>query len=132
MTFPFNPAQGLIIVAAEVVGPTTSQVVRLALDTGSNGTIVDPDTLTDIGYDLTRAPRQAQATTASRVVRVARLPVRALSALGRTVPNLLVAAHRVPNTAIDGVLGLDFLRGNVLTIDFIKGEITLIPGGPTP
>jgi Aspartyl protease len=130
MTFPFNPSRGVIVVDAEVFGPAGSRVVRLALDTGSNGTIVNPATLTFVGYDLTQVAHRTQATTASGVLRVARLPVLTLSALGRTATNLLVAAHRLPNAAIDGVLGLDFFRGHVLTIDFIKGEITLDPGAP--
>lgn len=33
MTFPFDPQQGLIVVPAELWGPTGSVVLRLALDT---------------------------------------------------------------------------------------------------
>jgi hypothetical protein len=34
MNFPFAPQQGLVIVRAELWGPSGSAVLRLALDTG--------------------------------------------------------------------------------------------------
>jgi hypothetical protein len=37
-----------------------------------------------------------------------------------------VAVHEMsPNSRLDGVLGLDFMRGHVLEIDFPNGEIRL-------
>jgi hypothetical protein len=51
MSFPFDPAQGLIIVSAELWGPSGSVVLRLALDTGATGTVVNVGTLVAIGYD---------------------------------------------------------------------------------
>jgi hypothetical protein len=37
-----------------------------------------------------------------------------------------VLSHALPpTTGIDGLLGLDFLRGSVLTIDFQNGQIDL-------
>ena len=132
MSFAFNSLQGLIVVEAEVVGPTTSHVVRLALDTGSNGTVVHPDVLTQIAYDLSKLSNPVNATTANGIVKLLRLPIAQISPLGHTAPGLVVAAHRLSSTSIDGLLGLDFLRGQILTIDFQKGEITLTPGGSTP
>ena len=41
MTFPFNARRGLIIVRAELFGPSGSIVLRLALDTGATATIVN-------------------------------------------------------------------------------------------
>jgi hypothetical protein len=39
---------------------------------------------------------------------------------------LHVLSHALPpTTGIDSLLGLDILRGSVLTIDFHKGEISL-------
>ena len=42
----------------------------------------------------------------------------------------VLARDLPPTTSVEGLLGLDFLRGGVLTIDFIQGEITLAPGSP--
>ena len=49
-----------------------------------------------------------------------------LSALGRHRLAFPVLAHSLPPVAgIDGLLGLDFLRGSVLTVDFQAATITL-------
>ena len=127
MIYSFNPVGRLVIVEAEIVGPVRPQLVRLALDTAANGSMVDPAILTSIGYDLTNLPRTVDAATVSGHVFVPPLHVSSLSCLGRTITNFRVVAHRLPNTSVDGILGLDFLRGHVLTIDFVKGEITLTP-----
>jgi aspartyl protease family protein len=136
VTFPFNPARGLIYLEAEVAGPAKNVVLRLALDTGATGTLIRMDPLRMAGYDPTTLGKPVQATTISGVVTTFRFPVSSLTALGQTRTNFAVAARDLPPTSsVDGVLGLDFLRGNVLTLDFIKGEITLFPGtpaGPTP
>ena len=51
MSFPFDPEQGLVIVRAELSGPTGDVVLRLALDTGATGTVVNAGILVAIGYD---------------------------------------------------------------------------------
>jgi hypothetical protein len=40
-----------------------------------------------------------------------------VSFLGHTLP---------PSAGVDGLLGLDFFRGQVLTVDFHKGMIALV------
>jgi hypothetical protein len=57
VTFPFDPQQGLIVVAAELWGPTGSVVLRLALDTGATATLVNIAMLVGVGYDPALAPR---------------------------------------------------------------------------
>src|SRR5688572_15756610 len=41
MSTAFDPRRGLVMVAAEIVGPTASAVVRLALDTGATSTLLN-------------------------------------------------------------------------------------------
>jgi predicted aspartyl protease len=136
VTFSFNPARGLIQVEAAIVGPTGNAVVRLALDTGATATLIGIDPLQLAGYDPPGAGTPVPTTTASGVVQSFRLPVLSLTALGQARISIPVLARTLPSTAsVDGLLGLDFLRGNILNIDFIKGEIALRPGssaGNTP
>lgn len=133
MTFTFNPTRGLIRVRVDLSGPAAQTVLYLALDSGATRTLIGLDALRLAGYDPTAVGQKTQMTTGSGVVQAYRLPVTSLSALGQTRTNFPVIAHNLPpGTSVDGLLGLDFLRGNVLSIDFIKGEITLTPGGPTP
>jgi predicted aspartyl protease len=129
MTFPFNAAQGLIVVDAETRGPLGNQVIRVALDTGARRTIVHPIRLAAIGHLPSPTQNPVSATTASGVVTMVPVTITAIEALGVDRNNFTVMAHALPKTAkLDGLLGLDFFRGQVLTIDFQKGEIVLDPG----
>jgi hypothetical protein len=50
--------------------------------------------------------------------------VSAVAALDRVRTDFLVAAHDFPlGVEADGLLGLDFFRGFVLTLDFIRGRV---------
>jgi predicted aspartyl protease len=127
MTYKFDPAGSLIVVWAGVSGPLGLVSVRLALDTGATGIIIDPFSLVHIGYDLTALPLTTTLNTANGPVNVPSLAVTTLSCLGVMATNVRVAAHDVQTVGIDGLLGLDFLRGYVLTADFQNGEISLTP-----
>jgi hypothetical protein len=57
---------------------------------------------------------------------VPRLTIDRLEALGQQRQSIPVLCHTLPPTApVDGLLGLDFIRGQCLTIDFRAGQITL-------
>ena len=126
MNFPFEPDKNLIIVPTHLIGPAGETVAMLALDTGASYTLVNQDVLEWIGYDPSSLEKQIQITTGSGVERVPRLPIRKIEALGQIRENVDVICHTLPKTAtIDGVLGLNFLRGLKLTLDFRAGLITL-------
>src|SRR6266849_1165294 len=126
MSTPFYAADGLIIVPAQVWGPAGDRVVQLALDTGATVTIVRTAILVSIGYDPALAPDRVLMTTGSGIEYASRLTVSRFEALGRIRNGFSVIAHTLPPSAgIDGLLGLDFLRGQRLTIDFRRGQISL-------
>ncbi len=65
-------------------------------------------------------------TTGSQVEDVPVIVLTRLSALAQHRFGFPVIAHALPpSTAIDGLLGLDFLRNGVLTIDFRAGQLTM-------
>ena len=46
--------------------------------------------------------------------------------LGQNRTGFPVIAHTLPDTTmVDGLLGLDFFQGHILTLDFQVGSITL-------
>lgn len=127
MSFSFNPTQGLIIVRAELEGLTGSAVLRLALDTGATSTLVNVGMLVSIGYDPSLVPDRIQVTTGSGVEYIPRVAISKLTALGQERAGFPVLCHTLPPSAgIDGVLGLDFIRGKTMTIDFPAGQISLV------
>jgi len=126
MSFRFNPHQGLVIVPAELTGPAGSAVLRLALDTGATATVIGVAMLVVVGYDPAIVPARSQITTGSGVEFAARIETMALKALGQEWRPFPVLAHTLPPSAgVDGLLGLDFLRGKIITVDFRKGLISL-------
>jgi hypothetical protein len=67
MSLSFDPRQGLIVVRAELWGPTGSAILQLALDTGATGTLVSVGMLVAVGYDPALAPDRFQVTTGSGI-----------------------------------------------------------------
>ena len=126
MSFQFNAERGMIIVRAEVFGPDSSAVLRLALDTGATASMVSQSRLLQIGCDPSASAKRLQITTASGIEFVPRVTLNKIVALGTEHPEFAVLAHTLPPSAsIDGLLGLDFLRGLNLNLDFRNGLITL-------
>jgi hypothetical protein len=127
MTFPFDPHQSLVVVEAEVTGPQGLTItLRLGLDTAATTTLIARPMLIAIGYDPAADVFPAKVTTASGVVFVDHVKLRKFTALGQEWTDFEVLCHALPpSMSVDGVLGLDFLRGHVLTIDFRAGQITL-------
>ena len=127
MNYPFNAQSGLVIIQTEIFGPSGSIVLRFALDTGATGTMINVAPLTAIGYDPSLAPERVQVTTGSGVEYAPLISVARFKAMGQERRDFPVLAHTLPPSAsIDGLLGLDFLRGQILQIDFRQGTITLI------
>jgi hypothetical protein len=128
MSVPFDPANGLIVVSAKLTGPTGNTVARLALDTGATGSLICAAPLVFIGYDPALVADLAQVTTGSGVEFAPLVRLERIAALGQVRTGFSVLCHTLPPSAgVDGLLGLDFFRGKVLTVDFAKGEVSLTP-----
>jgi hypothetical protein len=126
MSFPFSGQRGLILVSARVTGPLGSANAKLALDTAALTTWVDPRVLASVGYDSAIATQYAQVLTASGLIRAPLQTIDSLTALGKTrILMPVVTAALDPASNIDGLLGLDFLRGTRLTVDFAAGQVDL-------
>ena len=126
MTYPFDSDRGLIVVQAELYGPSGSIVLRLAVDTGATGTMINAAPLAIAGYDVSLAPDRIEVTTGSGVEYTPRLPVSRIRALGHEQINFPVLAHTLPPSAsIDGLPGLDYTRNRVLNVDFRRAIVSL-------
>jgi predicted aspartyl protease len=122
----FNGRNGLIIVTAHVWGPNGDIYMTLALDTGATTTLLDRETLRELGYQVDIPEHTIHLITCSGVEFVPAVTLARISALGKERTSALVAAHTLPSsTPVDGLLGLDFLLESNLEIDFRSGKITL-------
>ena len=126
MSHAFDPARGLIVVRAELHGPSAIIGLNLALDTGASQTLVNVIPLTLAGYLPGTATEHVELTTGSGVAYAPRLPVLRISALGHQKEEFSVLAHTLPPSAgIDGLLGLDFMQDRVLRVDFRRSLVSL-------
>ena len=126
MNFSFDPQVGLVIVQSQLVGPSGTVTLNLALDTGASRTLLNEDLLISVGYDLANAVGHSKMTTGSKVEPVAPICIDKLIALGQERSAMIVVSHTLPPSAsVDGLLGLDFLRGLNLNLDFRIGLILL-------
>lgn len=122
----FNAKQGPILVEVEAVGPAGSANLKLVLDTGATTSVIHLATRLYLGFDPDQSPRRVRMTTGSTVETVPVVVLTRLSAVGRDRFGFPVIAHALPaSSAVDGLLGLDFLRDQVPTIDFRKGQVSL-------
>jgi predicted aspartyl protease len=124
VNFVFDPWRGLIVIRTEIWGQGGSGVLQLALDTGATSTLVNVGMLVAISYDPALSAERVQVTTGSGVEFAPRVILQRVSALGQERLDFPVLGHTLPPSAsVDGLLGLDFLRGLKLEVDFRKGEL---------
>ena len=126
MSFPFNPHGGLIIVPVTLGGTHREVIVELALDTGATTTVINENALQYAGFQLDEEGRPAEITTGSGIESVLEVQLNSIHALGKMKTDFSILCHNLPPSAtVDGVLGLDFLRGERLVIDFRAGHLVL-------
>jgi predicted aspartyl protease len=126
MKAPFGPARGAVVVG-HLAGPTGVVEMRLLVDTGANRTLLSPGSIAAAGYDPTRPLRPVTVKTASSAgVTGGVFQVIRLSALGVSRTDIQVLSYSLPsNIDFDGLLGLDFFAGHVLSFDFVNNTVEL-------
>jgi len=127
MSSPFDPNAGAVVVLGELAGPTGVVALRLLVGTGANVSVVDPARMLAAGYDPAQPLGQILVTTAhSAGSAVGFFRVNRLTALGADRLDHPVLCYALPpNVAFDGLLGLDFFEGHVLTLDFVNHTVNL-------
>jgi hypothetical protein len=125
MSFPFDPNRGPIELIANMSGPLGTVELRLVLDTGATNTLVRKDLLSLVGYDSDTSTDRVRVVMGNGIEMIPRIIVNRFTALGTHRIGFPVLAYSLPPDAgIDGLLGLDFLRGYALNLDFRGGLIT--------
>jgi predicted aspartyl protease len=125
----FDPAVSSIVVdlLLEAADGRSSLLIPVVLDTGASMTIIATDIMGRLGYDPANPSLDRQRiVTGSGIEYAPHTTVRSATAIGQKVTNLDVLAHDLPpESGVDGLLGLNFLKNFKLTIRFRKGIIDL-------
>ena len=128
--FELSPDR-LIMVQATIHALDDSKhvTVDLILDTGASLTTINPDILSDLGYDLSDPNLgQIDFITASGITKAAIITVSRLSVIGHTFEGMEVAANYLPvETYAHGLLGANFLSCFDIGISYSKRIINTEP-----
>lgn len=126
MTYRFLSNARLITVRAVLTGPLGPVTLLMALDTGATQSLIDPDVLELVGYDLSKSIGRIRVNTSSGTVERSQVRVASLHALGvghYTFPCVVGALPK--RSAVRGLLGLDHFQGRKLLLDFARGRIVV-------
>jgi hypothetical protein len=100
---------------------------RLAIDTAATHTTIDSNILFLAGYELKNTIDEVEVETANGIIVNEIFEVKEFSSIGITKKNFKVEvydfiAHGI-TSEYDGVIGLDFLMGSLISFDFKKFQI---------
>ncbi len=121
---PFDPHADLIFVNAKLWGPLGNELLLLAHDTASTETLIPPENLNGLGYNVLHAARRTRIVSALGAEPGYTIRVERFSSLGFARTDFLVHAHDLGDGAdIDGLLGLSFLRKLNYEVRSVEGVL---------
>lgn len=125
-SFRFDTAAGVIHTKVTILGPAREDDLTFALDTGASRSVISWPAAVDLGLRPEGASAGTEIITGSGVEYCPLLRVSRISALGQARLDFRILCHAFPpKLHLQGLLGLDFLAGRVLTVDFRRGNVRL-------
>ena len=125
---PFDPRAELIWIGASVTGPDAKPLELLGvLDYGTPQTIIERSIAEAIGFSEDQKIGDAVFRgVAGPPVRGYRVIASEFKAFGRSIKDFeIICLELTEDLEVEGLIGLDFLRGLKVTTDFREGLITL-------
>ncbi|MBI4357796.1 MAG: retroviral-like aspartic protease family protein [Candidatus Omnitrophica bacterium] len=117
---------GLIVYRAKITSKIGSILLKMALDTGATFTMIPPEATLSIGINPADPSRMREITTGSGTVYCPIVTIPEFTAFGSKVKNLEVFCHTLPpESPVDGLLGLNFLKQFDLRLNFKKGFLEI-------
>ncbi len=110
-------------------GPQGVVVLELLVDTGAALSLISPVILRAIGVDPSEAETRQRIATASGYIVAPVITIPRLECLGQRYDQYRVLAHALPfGSALNGVLGMDFLERFPLRFELDLGVIQAVDG----
>jgi predicted aspartyl protease len=125
--YPLEARRNFLLVKAAIgSSDNRSKVVKLLVDTGANYTVLPPALLIELGCDLDHPIQVIPIAAASGMVQVPIVQVPWVNCLGQRVDSFPVIALKLPAAAaIDGLLGMDFLKLQGAIIDIKRSRVEI-------
>jgi len=123
VSIPIEKNGAIVVVEATLNGKTPA---RLIVDTGASYTMISTAIAKEVGINLDGNRRTVPFHTANGVIQAPLADLESITVGGMEVKNLTAAIHdALPNTAVGGLLGLNFLSHFRMDIDTDKGVLLL-------
>jgi len=125
--FRLDTTEGIILCKARLANKTQSIFIKLAVDTGASLTMISIESALAIGIDPSKSMRQIEITTASGIVFVPVIKIPDFKCFGAELKNIEAVCHNLPpESCVEGLLGLNFLKRAKVIIDFSRNIIDVI------
>ena len=127
----FDPNYPLIIVNSKLFNYNSTHYrdVKLILDTGSTDTIVTPNAIYGLGYNL-KSANNSEMSTVSDQITCPIIKISEFQCMRYTLTDFDVAISNLPyegQLPSQGLLGMNFLQQFNFNISFDKGYIEIYP-----
>lgn len=120
----FNTKHGIILCKTKISNKRQSMFLKMAVDTGASFTMISYENAFVIGIDPSKSRNTIEITTANGIVIAPLIKIPSFMCLGIEIKNMYVTCHNLPpESNIDGLLGLDFLKAAQIIIDFSRDII---------
>ncbi len=114
----------LLITKAALSGPAGTKVLNLLVDTGSTYTIAAVEAIEAIGCSPVDSREHVRIVTGSGYVVAPLVKIPRFECLGSKIHGFKIVAHTLPpESAVDGLLGMDFLRKCGAVINISAGTV---------
>lgn len=122
--FKLDTTQGIVLCKAKLINKSSSIILKLAVDTGASSTMISMEAAMAIGINPSKSIRSIEVSTASGTIIAPVIKIPLIRCFGVEVKNLQVFCHTLPpQSPVEGLLGLDFLKAAEVIIDFSKNII---------
>ncbi len=120
----FNSSASIIVVDV-IIKAKTSIAARMVLDTGASFVVISSRLTTALGVTID-PKKNIKTATATKIESTPLILIPEMSLLGKTAKNIkAIVKDLPPQSGVDGLLGLSFLKDFKMTIEFKKGILTL-------
>lgn len=124
-TLKFDPNSPAILLDAEIEGKIVLHAT-FVLDTGASYVVLPWRIITGLGIPIDQK-KLVSTTTATTVESAPVVSIPRVTVLGKTVRKVTCLVKDLPpESGVDGLLGLSFLRHFSLTVDFLHGNLSLV------
>ena len=122
----FDPDEPVIVLDVTIQGSKGKRKISSALDTGATFTIIPWEVADILGYQPHFCREKTGVITASGTEYAPVITLQSLMCLGMEVKNLKVIVHDLPpESYVDGLLGLNFLKNFRVCLDFREGILSI-------